>query len=295
MFQANKAYTIIELSIVLVVMGILLIGVTSGSAIVNLAEITYVRSFSSNAPFLKNNNLTIWFDAAQENAFSVISGSKYNAIASPSDQTIINRWNDTKTSQQNNKVNVSQSNSTNSPIYLRKAINGLPGIYFDNNDKLSISNVSPLQLFSDGKASIFIVQTDRISNARKYISWNNGDAQEISILNTTNGQTVFRFGGEAATTSAPVTPVGNSRIISYIKNLNSIDIRVNGRGFALNAPNNFPGRLSNSTPAEFSVGDSVLGSISEIIIFRDALSSQDISDIEKYLSEKWRIAVVKTE
>jgi prepilin-type N-terminal cleavage/methylation domain-containing protein len=57
----KKAFSLIELSIVVLIIGILVAGITQSSRLVSMMKIQSARSLTINSPVASIKGLTIWF------------------------------------------------------------------------------------------------------------------------------------------------------------------------------------------------------------------------------------------
>jgi prepilin-type N-terminal cleavage/methylation domain-containing protein len=105
--QNKLGFSLIELSVVILVLGILTIGITQGSRIVLESRLKSARSLTAASPVNATPNLTLWLDTTSANAFdsNVVDGS---AVAN---------WYGIN-NQNNNAVTVVQATPARRPTYL---------------------------------------------------------------------------------------------------------------------------------------------------------------------------------
>jgi len=142
--NANQAFSLIELSIVILIIGILVAGVTSSSRLIKRMKIITAQNLTKNSPISSIKDLSMWYETSLDESFD---------NAEESDATPITNWYDMNP-QSSYKINGIQTNLANKPKFSENIFNGLPGIFFDGVDDHVIVNSAGLS----GKGlSIFMV------------------------------------------------------------------------------------------------------------------------------------------
>lgn len=136
----KKAFSLIELSIVILIIGILVAGVTQSSRLISRMRISSAIQFTKSSPVSSIKDLALWLEPISQNAFATGSAGNYVTIEEPEDNTQIARWNDSNP-QSTYKNDAIQSTLANQPRYRTNAINNLPALLFTNS--------SSQRLFSD--------------------------------------------------------------------------------------------------------------------------------------------------
>jgi len=294
--RVKLGFSMIELSISLMIISILIGFSIKGGALISYGKTLAARSSSANSPFISDKDLTLWLNSVSESAFSEPSSTQN--VASMTNLARIDRWSDSKPSL-DAKLNLDQSTSASMPAYRDSAINTLPGVFFDGGDSLQASSISPIQLFSDSRATIFIVLRYFSGNSNIF-SWSSGNnAVLLSGLSATNVLS-FRFGGTNAAQSQTSFAFSSSadfssspKILTLVKNKNSMSMRMNGAaiGSGNSSATSF---IDSSAAGNLLIGSSLSGLIGEVIVFKTALDADYISKIEDYLSKKWSISTSVT-
>ena len=142
-----KAFSLIEISVVIVIIGILIAGISSGIDLYQEYRSTVARSLTANSPLIRINDLAMWIDASSVESYQT----------SPKDGVKINLLKDIKTSR--DKINFTQSVVSKQPIYRNSLINGVGGIEFDGIDDYMTSENSVLSqnISQLGQITIFMV------------------------------------------------------------------------------------------------------------------------------------------
>jgi prepilin-type N-terminal cleavage/methylation domain-containing protein len=119
--KKKLAFSLIELSVVILVIGILVIGITKGSRIMQSAKISKLTSLSKSSPIASMANLVMWYDATSKDSYS-----NANSLKDGDTITTLKDLNP----QSTNKINL-----TGTATYLESAINGLPAIDFNGSSQ----------------------------------------------------------------------------------------------------------------------------------------------------------------
>lgn len=109
----KKAFSLIEISIVILIIGILIAGVTQSSRLVEISRISSARTLTKSSPVHSIKNLAGWYEATLEESFDLeidpesTTGSK------------VANWYDI-TSTSNEKNNASQADEADSANFSSK-------------------------------------------------------------------------------------------------------------------------------------------------------------------------------
>lgn len=191
MKQRYSAFSLIELSIVILIIGILVAGVTQSSRLVREFRLSSARNASLGPPVATIPSLTMWLDATKTNAFAT-GTSTFVDVEEPEDGTAVGRWNDVNpVSTARNSV--SQASATLQPLYKTTGINNLPAVQFDGtNDCFAIPSVTLNGgLIGTNALTIFVVQkmTGTPGSNTSVMSW--------EATSQTNRFILFTLGQEA--------------------------------------------------------------------------------------------------
>jgi prepilin-type N-terminal cleavage/methylation domain-containing protein len=118
----KKAFSLIELSIVIVIVGIIIAGVTQSSKLLNKAALISAQTLTKSSPVAGIENLVLWLEPTLNESF----GS--NSL--PDDSSAVASWHDINP-QTSFKNNAQQTVSDNKPLFIDNCINSLPCIRFD--------------------------------------------------------------------------------------------------------------------------------------------------------------------
>jgi prepilin-type N-terminal cleavage/methylation domain-containing protein len=292
--MSNKkysAFSLIELSIVIVVIGILVAGIMQGFSLVKNFRLQNAVNLTKSSPVNSITNLVGWYETSLEESFDYDESEDDSSISS---------WNDLNT-QSSLKRNAVQVTSANQPLYKNNVFNGaLPAVRFDGSNDFLNFDGSPL-IGSDytifvveqrrgdgGTLNCFIAGTTRSSSQNLHMGYRGSTTVTLAHygsdlsysnavtaysspqpriftfrLNSSIGKEIWLNGG---TTPDSSTSSQTSHITSY-----------GGSAF---------GRSVNSSSTFYYIGD-----LAEIIIYNRALKNEERQSIETYLSKKYNIAL----
>ncbi len=310
-FSLKKAFSLIELSIVILIIGILVAGVTQSSRLVSRMKQISVRSLTLNSPISSIKDLYAWYETSLDSSFDE---------AEASDGSALTNWYDLNPQIVSAKVNFNQTNLASKPLYKSSSINGLSAVYFDGNDFMNTDINNPSVLGSQSATFFFVFKpTNALQQGflitQSYITCGNN----IEIGHTTGNQGSGNFGIHSGCNRATVTPgniiVNNSPIIvsmvllsTPLTNGGTSNVKIFKNGGSELALTADVGGYNSGLNGAYAVGNYNLylgvrfdhrsslnayysGFIGEVIIFSRALSAEDRKEIEKYLGKKWGIAV----
>jgi prepilin-type N-terminal cleavage/methylation domain-containing protein len=290
--MSKKAFSLIELSIVLVIIGLLVAGITQSSRLVQKFRIRTAQTLTQSSPVNGIKNLVAWYETTSQASFD---SSIDNGVA-------VSNWYDISPSV--DKSNATQTNGDNRPVYTENDINSLPTLKFTRSLSQSLNlpdgtvpyNNSPYTIFIVAKASPICKGTSvicaLISSGTAANNQANNFRYEAAAVGFVNHW--FDYDVKSPNTLDTTLP----HIVSFHYNKSIRKIIFNGLTQTLTgnitATNNLATRASNvigsggnSIPS--SSDEDLDGSIGEIIIFNRALMEEEIDSIESYLSKKWGI------
>ncbi len=132
MKNKNRAFSLIELSIVVLIIGILIAGVTQGSRLVNASKVQTAQTLTQSAPVTSVQGLVLWLDSSREDSF--ISTETSNATA-------LTKWYNVNPQVSNvGRATTSLTTftaATSDITYKSVGINGLPSVAFANASRAS--------------------------------------------------------------------------------------------------------------------------------------------------------------
>ncbi len=297
---ANRAFSLIELSIVILIIGIIVAGVTQSSRMIEKMAINSARALTSSSPVSGIGDLIAWYDSVSEVSFSS------DVDPDNSVKNKISLWNDinpTSTTKCNLTTTQSSNGQTavNPPILKRNAINNLPAVLFDGST--TYLSCDQLSSYFNGanSTSVFLVynQTSTPAGMTVLAGLSNSTTSIPAIFFRTQGGNIFmqyrRTGSGSGYVSTGMSSSNNvASSAAYVVNGNLVSAYKDG---SLKFSGEVNTEYGNLPLNQFSVGVATRttsqyffpGHISEIIIFNRALSAEETSAVNGYLDQKWGI------
>ena len=193
--QNRSAFSLIELSIVLIIVGLLIGGIIAGQKMISLARLTSARTLTNSSPVNVIEDLVLWLETTSKKSFD-----KSEMI----DEATVTTWYDINP-QSTVKFNATGANN---PVYLKDKMGGLPGIFCSGTAKFGLGNVlDPAEDFT-----IYLVN---LKDSTSTTSWILQLAVGNVYIFRNNGATIRSILGGIQTNS-PSTQIGNPHIVSII-------------------------------------------------------------------------------
>lgn len=286
--RANKAFSLIELAIVMVVIGVFVAGIYQASSLFYKSKLQSARALSNASDVNSIKNLLFWFDSTREGVFINSNGS-----TNVQDNDLITTWNSYNV-QDNTAISASINSAIYYPKYVERGINDLPSLKFDGvNNYLIVSastgnlrNVS-FTLFVVGKSNL------KTSGTNRYFF--GGLTQRIYLVQPPSGIIRGVFGpGTALLLDYSPTPDATFPFIaeiSYNASTSLCSLYVNNI-FASSGTKAYTGASSPIYLGAFAPSAQVLdGLVGEYIYFDRDLTSEESGQITQYLAKKWKIQI----
>lgn len=296
-----KAFSLVELSIVILIIGILIASIVKGGKIYQTMKLTAARSLTSSSPVIRLKDLDAWHESSLANSF------KENELV---DGQPITTWYDI-TPTSSFKKHLKKDGNRATPSYKQKCIGGIPCVEFDDSSvDQYLRGENNLSIKENDAGTIFIVgEVGTDSNGEGnyfFYSGTNGNPSlnilrlEIGVNPTrTSG---YRFQGSNSLFGNPFESKkpfistwkwsDGSISTSYYLYINGVKLGRTNSTFSdsINLKNDL--YLVGTTPdGDSNITASFDGYISEIIVFSRELSDYEQKSVEKYLSQKYAIKV----
>ena len=194
-----------------------------------------------------------------------------------------------------NSYHATQATIANRPLYKTGIKNGLSAGYFDGGDFLTLPSGLAVTLKKQ-VTGFFVLMFQTISSAARYSWFGSGywtDGKFIRHVHDTTSKIWLCYGGSKFLAGS--VPSINTWYLDMFK-WNSINetasLYLNGNPSVTQAvPLNWELNASNSTVLIGKIGgmNSIIGYMSEILVYDTVLSDSDRQSMETYLNSKWSI------
>jgi len=300
----NKAFSLIELSIVILIIGILIAGVTQGSRLINQLKLSTAQSLTRSSDVNSILDLAFWVEPTLDSSFTNSSGS-FQVDNGGS----ISSWNDIKINS-STKINVSQSNTSIQPTYQTNGINNLPAVSFNGIDQYLINNSNfPISKSNKTYTMVLVWRANTLSapsDSRLLMGQglNPFDYHRQSLVVLSNlgvvgfsGWANYYYPASVNANAAYATIIvvnntlsSNNLMIYNNSNTPSIGSSTNPSVLDIGAQLFFIGGVNSSLT--FSISYCFSGLISEAMVFDRNLKSEEVKTINNYLGKKYGIKII---
>lgn len=293
MTNKKSAFSLVEISIVVLIIGILVAGVTQSSRLIANSRITTAQTLTQSAPVTANKGLMLWLETSTDASIAATESSDKNPV------TV---WYDIN-SQSIVKL-FARTNVASSITYkATSTIGGLPSLYFSSTSTgMTLSTLSgsasaaplPTNGSSSGGSnfSFFTVYREDTNAAHSIFYNGTTGTNGWGFLNAGSSVRTVQTGGTAHTTATTLYST-NATISSGTFDGSNLKLYTNGAADTLTSAT---GTITTPTGNMYigstdGTASPFLGLISEIIIFDSALKDDDRKAIEQYLSKKYGIKI----
>jgi prepilin-type N-terminal cleavage/methylation domain-containing protein len=289
----KKAFSLIEISIVILVIGILIAGISKGVDLVYDMRLATARALTDKAPMFGMENLELWLETTSENSLAT-GTTTFTNVKNPPDKKEIGRWNDLNPTliNPNNKNHAVQGTLGYQPLYIQDGINRLPALLFDgSNDFLSYNG----NFLVNSDYTIFIVEArTRGGNDNFFLAGSQGVEGNNLLLGYWLNQDITHshWGGNRVDNveiSAYTYPVPRVHSFAFGKKFGKESYTNGIQKVSDSSQKNPLASYPNSSIGKAYTSNYFKGYIAEIIIYSADLNDNDRKLIEAYLIEKWRI------
>ena len=273
----KSAFSLIEISIVLLVISALIAGIIIGGKLVKQARIKAAQSLTEKSPIMDTENLLVWFEGSLDNSF---------ATGQNQDGSNLNEWKTIAGVTEGEQINAKLESGGDTPIFAN-SINSVPAVKFNGNSSFTIDSSS----FNDNDYTIMIVESRESDKSDNYL---------ISAVNPNNSSKMFKIGysanGQIIHTHGEDVGDYKSYIVNYNKYegprvLTFVYSKQDGKKTYINGT--LTATSNNVDDFEdidtLSIGKGYVGQIGELAVFKRAIDEVEIKNIESYLSQKWRV------
>ena len=288
----KKAFTIIELSVVILVISVMVVGVLTSKSLIAKSRLANAKSLTRQSVINDmGDDLIAWYETSLEGSF--------NPSEIKNDDSIISKWKDSN----KNTVNKNDATAVGSPTLVQNVFyNSIPGVRFTGTQYFTFNGSK----FAKNSYTVFVVeQRSSAKEPNYFISGKNNLGSQYKNTRLTFG---YRFNGTIifshyynsvdfpVITFKSLTPVIHT--FSF-NNSKGKEYFYNGRLSNANSASTVDpsGQLNSLTSYDLaSIGYSggngyYEGDLAEIIMFKRSLKTEEVEAIESYLGSKYGIPV----
>ncbi len=269
-----KAFSLIEVSVVIIIIGIFVAGIAIATNLSSKAKLSNAKSMTISSPIYGIKDQALWLETSLDSSFD--SSEQNNGKN-------ISTWYDSKPST--TKVTVNKVG--NGPIY-SNTINGVHAVGFDGSTS-NYLQIADASFLNKTDYTIFVLEKRMSAGANYFLGANNssGSNNSLTLGYASDTNIIHAQGSNVYTNPALVTNYNSSgqkaRIFTFVQDSNSgKKTYVNG---ILAAQSSDTAQLNGLTSLE--IGKGYTGEIGEIAIFERALSSEERKSVEDYIGKKW--------
>ena len=294
-FKKNpQAFSLIEISVVILIIGILISGISRGADLYNDYKLSIARKLTLDSPVPRVSDLGLWFESVSEKSLLNKDGS-----LKIKNDDLVKKWLDI-----NPRLQVApfleQTDVNSMPTYVSDGINNLPSVKFESTNP----NMRMAGSFSDifsAESTIFIVfkpvavrvSSDiTLSQIFSFGAISPMMAIESSYSSTQNTTYLYKNVNTDIIVNNSIK-LNTTHIYRRVYNpaINQSYVDINGTQVSTTAltsgyySNPVLMTLGNHAGATRTVG----GFFGEFIIYNRALSPGEINRVENYLKTKWDV------
>jgi len=285
--KKKTAFSLAELSIVILIVGLLIAGLVQGQLMVRKSKLAAAQTLTQNSPVNKIENLLLWYETSMESSFEKSERFEGGAISV---------WHDNNPNAIT-RDDATQNSSGSRPKFYENVFNGIPAVRFDGaNDFLSFDGKS---LISSAYTIFAVEQKQNDGGINYFIGGGNASPPvQGNLFVGYDGDDVLQghYGSDLLYAGAGIFTKVTPRMHSFWFNTSY------GKKYWLNGGENPDAEEPAQTGAlieynspevgGYSSGGSgqyFNGDLAEIIIFTRSLRTEERRAVEDYLSKKYNI------
>jgi prepilin-type N-terminal cleavage/methylation domain-containing protein len=283
----KRAFSLIELSVVIIIIGLLITVVTAGKSLFRASKVSAAKALTLSSQITSISGMVFWAETSTTDSF----------ISTESiDEEQLTTWHNLEPSNFLTGNNLTTSASSN-VLYEENGINGIPTIKMTTSGNMSNTNFVGGPLNTSTVVIVF-KPTVTVSTSSLVISDAGASGNSTSSIAIRNNLININAGSSAtsstSTNAASFTINGKYIVMVYFNGSSSKvfsnDItEVGGSGATLSAGSNVLDGLTIGTNKSGSSG--LAADVSEVIVYNRVLTTSERISVMKYLSQKYKITV----
>ncbi len=297
-FSNKRGFSLLELSIAIVIIGLLVVGVASGKNLIKNSRLASARSLTLSSQINTMPGMILWLETSMKDNF----GS-----SQVPDNTQIGTWYNREPSGFLTKNNLTTTPSAN-VIYEEDGINFIPSVKFISPGKMSLANFVGAAPSSSTVVIVFRPNIAISNSTASVIADSGASGNLVSSIGILDNRVILWASGSAVSTLTTPNPAALSNGTSYIlvayfngssskvyvSNMAEVGATVSNCVISANATIN-PGTnpLDGITIGNDRSGgvNGMTSELSEVIVYSRILKDTERNDLMGYLSKKYKITV----
>ena len=276
----KSAFSLLELSVVLLVIGLITVGIMKGVSIVRQSRLMAARDLTVNSKINEISGMVAWYETTMSESFD-----SNEAI----DNAQISKWKDISPESVSEQRNQLTKSANDDVVYRSLGINSLPSVQFTSSGAITLADFFQGQ---HERFTIFTVFQPTIALNSSYLTILDsyaGASQNYAIgINNSN----LRIVDATSYTTPHSLSQTQTGIICASFNGASSKIFINNTSLEAGSFSS-SSRLDGLTlGADEGISNAFTGFISEIIIYNRVLNENERKSIMGYLGQKYNIKVV---
>ncbi len=281
----KSAFTIIELSIVILVISVMVVGVATGKSLITKARLANAKSLTRQSVIKDmGDDLIAWYETSLEGSFK--------ESETKTDGSAITLWKDSN----KNAVNKNDATAVVSPTLVQNVFyNSIPGVRFTGTQYLTFNGSK----FAKNSYTVFVVEQRSSGKNENLFIGGTGSTTNSNLILGYGADTTISFGHYGNE-----FPIGTESYKSLIPKIHTFSFNnsvgksysVNGKSITANNPAqtdsliSFNGAMIGRYNPD-GYPRTYVGDLAEIIMFKRSLKTEEVEAIESYLGSKYGIPV----
>lgn len=286
----NFAFSLVEISIVILVIGILIAGITNGMDLYHDYRVEMAKQITQKSRVASMKNLVLWFESSQKSSFEP---------KNIGNETKISKWKNI-TPNLIGKLDAYLLPGASGPIFRENIHSSLSGIYFTKDENNCFSVPAGYDSGSTENSVFILLKLDKVNvgNTRILSTWNSGRQYWFEFRHPSFGSG-YADGASSFWFNVAVSNNGNysknkAELVNYQQKPNIVKLYFN-KSLQPDPASYIPPSYSYQG-AQLTIGCKLgIGTgfpsayIFELILFDRYLKDNERKIVEDYLYKKWNL------
>jgi prepilin-type N-terminal cleavage/methylation domain-containing protein len=280
----QRAFSLIELSISLLIIALLMSIVAGSIKLISSSRLTNARSLTSRSPVPNIPGLVAWYETSRLESFKPTEAVEDGQISA---------WYDTSPESITKQRNTLSRTASAAVTYQPNGIGKLPGVYFNGTNSISLTNF--YQGTSTQNTIFFVAKPLALSSSIVSMVVDSGCGGPIASVALFQSASIeFHLQNTAYPALPSMASTGTDYLIAAYYNGASSRAYVNdatnmagGTTFNLGTTNVLTGLSVGGRCTDYTFN----GLVSEVIIYNRPLQNQERRDVMSYLAQKYNLKI----